>query len=181
MNEVQKAILDRRSTRGFTDEPLTQEEISALIDAALASPTAHNSQDWHFVFVRNRELLDRCAEAFVEAVRDKNPKIRPGYDVFFHAPLCVFITLPEKYSTQFSEVDAGIAVENLALSAWGMGLGSVILGRPHEVTDGPDGEAWRRALGFPEGHHFAIAIAIGHYNVSKAAHPIGENKISFVD
>ena len=31
-----------------------------------------------------------------------------------------------------------------------------------------------------EGHRFAIAIAIGQNTVTKEAHPIGENKISFI-
>lgn len=181
MNEIQRAILDRRSTRGFTDEALTKEELQALVDAALASPTARNTQDWHFIFVTNRALLKRYAQAYLDIMRPINPKIGPNYDVFFNAPLCVFITLPEKYSTQFSEIDAGIAAENLVLSAWGMGMGSVILGRPHEVVDGSDGDAWKKELGFPEGHHFAIAVAIGHHNVSKEAHPVGENKVSFVE
>lgn len=180
MNEVQKTILERRSTRGFTDERLTKEEIQALTDAALASPSARNTQDWHFIFVQDRELLDSYAKDYLDQLLPAHPNMSSDYHVFFHAPLVVFITLPEHYSTKFSEIDAGIAAENLALSAWAMGLGSVILGRPREVMDGKNGEAWRSRLGFPEGHHFAIAVAIGHNNVTKEAHPIGENKISYI-
>ena len=58
MNEVLKAIQERRSTRGFNDDQLTDEQLQALIDAALASPTARNTQMWHFSVVQNRELLD---------------------------------------------------------------------------------------------------------------------------
>ena len=48
MNEVLKAIQDRRSTRGFSDVQLTDTELQALVDAALAAPTARNAQSWHF-------------------------------------------------------------------------------------------------------------------------------------
>ena len=62
MNEVLKAIQDRRSTRGFSDVQLTEEQLSALMDAALASPTARNTQYWHFSFVQDQKILDEMNE-----------------------------------------------------------------------------------------------------------------------
>lgn len=50
---VQQAIMDRRSTRGFDGAPLTDAEIKTLVDAALQSPSAMNRQPWHFAFVKN--------------------------------------------------------------------------------------------------------------------------------
>ena len=183
MNEIQKGILDRRSTRGFSDVPLTEAEIQTLVDAALASPSARNCQDWHFTFVTNRELLDQFSADFrrvmMAKLQQEFAEKHISYDVLFHPPLCVFITLPEQPSTHFSQVDAGIAVENLALAAQGMGMGSVILGRPLELFNAEP--EWERRLGFPEGHHFAIAIVIGHNTVTKEAHPVGEGKVHFVE
>ena len=185
MNETQKSIMERRSTRGFSETALTQTEIQTLIDAALASPTACNYQDWHFIFLSNREMMRSFSAEYRETLfKTLSPDARNAkadYDVFFGAPLVVFITLPETPRSRFAEVDAGIAVENLALSAQGMGLGSVILGRPRDVLDGENRKDWAQRLGFPEGHRFAIAIAIGHNTVSKDAHPIGEGKVSFVE
>ena len=185
MNETQKSIMNRRSTRGFSDVALTKDEMQLLADAALASPTACNYQDWHFIFLSNRSIMRQFSEDYRrELLANLSPEARAAnvnYDVFFGAPLVVFITLPEAPRSRFAEVDAGIAVENLALSAQGMGLGSVILGRPRDVFDSDGGKAWQRRLGFPEGHRFAIAIAIGHNTVSKDAHPIGEGKISYID
>ena len=178
MNEVQKAILDRRSNRGYSDVPLTEAEIQTLVDAALASPTARNCQDWHFTFVTDRALLDEFSAAY-RPLMPAGASDTNTYDVLFHAPLCVFITLPEHPGSNFAQVDAGIAVENLALSAMGMGLGSVILGRPKEVFNAD--RSWEQRFGFPEGHHFAIAIAIGHPTATKDAHPVGENKLHFVN
>lgn len=183
MNDTQKSILKRRSTRGFSDEKLTAEELALLQDAALAAPTACNYQDWHFTFVQNHAMLDEFAEDYrkIAIATMEKPEKFVNYDVFFHAPLCVFITLPEDCRSRFAEVDAGIAVQNLALSAQGMGLGSVILGRPKEVFTGEKGAEWERRFAFPEKHHFAIAIVIGHNTVTKDAHPIADGKISFVN
>ena len=185
MNATQKSILDRRSNRGYSDEKLTQAEIQTLIDAALASPTACNFQDWNFIFVTNRELMDQFSVDYLPMLLEKSSpedqKKYAKYDLLFHAPLLVIITLPKEPRSRFAQVDAGIAVQNLALSAQGMGLGSVILGRPKDVFTSEKGGEWMQKLGFAPDHEFAIAIAIGHPTVTKDAHPIAENKVFFVE
>ena len=103
------------------------------------------------------------------------------YDVLFHAPLMVVITLPKQPRSRFAQVDAGIAVQNLALSAWGMGLGSVILGRPRDLLTSEKGAEWEKKLGFPADHEFAIAIVIGHHTMTKDAQGYDMNKVSFVE
>lgn len=44
MNNVMEVIKKRSSTRGYTSEPLTEEELNALIHAGLQAPTAANRQ-----------------------------------------------------------------------------------------------------------------------------------------
>ena len=56
MNDVQKAIRDRRSHRKFTAEPLTAEQIEALVEAAKATPTGMNLQAFHFSFVTDKDV-----------------------------------------------------------------------------------------------------------------------------
>lgn len=174
MNEVLKAIQDRRSTRGFSDVQITEEQLQALVDAALASPTARNTQMWHFSFVQNREVLGELRDCVAKAV-DK-----PDYDVFYNAPTVVFISRPVQAKNRFVEVDCGIACENIVLAAQGMGLGSVIIGMVMEAFASDAAAHYNEIAGIPEGYQFSIAIALGHNTVTKEAHPIGENKISII-
>ena len=181
MNDTQRSILDRRSTRGFSDVPLTEAEFQALIDAAMASPTARNSQEWHFTFVKDKALNEEFSADFRRFMKAKTGEDRfNNYDVYFNAPLVVYITVPEEPMTKFNQVDAGIAVQNLALAAHAMGMGSVIVGMPKQLMDSEEGPAWEKKLSFPEKHHFCIGIVIGHHTVTKEAHPIGENKITII-
>ena len=181
INETQRSILDRRSNRGYSDVALNEAELQTLVDAAMASPTARNMQEWHFTFVKDKALLKEFSEEFRLFMKAKTGEERfDTYDVFFGAPLVIFITVPEKPSTNFVVVDAGIAVQNLALSAHAMGMGSVILGMPKQLIDSDQGAKWEEKLAFPKDHHFAIAIAIGYPTMTKDAHPIGENKITFI-
>ena len=51
MSDVLKAIELRSSTRGYTDEKLTKEELDSLIRAGLQAPTATNRQEIHITVV----------------------------------------------------------------------------------------------------------------------------------
>ena len=81
---------------------------------------------------------------------------------------------------RWTPVDCGIAVENIALAAESLGLGSVILGLPRGAFQGEKASALRTALQFPAGHDFVIAIALGTPTDDKPAHPVGENKITVI-
>ena len=173
-NEVLNTIFARSSIRAYTDEPLTTDEINALSDVALASPTAMNRQNQRYFFITNKELIDEWEKAVGEVIEKKAPeevkqrmRDRKG-KVFYNAPLFVAITVDK--SGKFSMVDAGIAVGILSLAAKSMGLDSVILGFPDVAFEGDKKDYLREKIGIPESHDFAIGIAIGHPAMDKAPH-----------
>lgn len=105
---------------------------------------------------------------------------RPGYDVFYHAPTVVFLSRSTTENQAYGAIDCGIAAENLAIAAQGMGLGSVILGMPRSAFTSPRADEFRKALRFPEGYDFAIAVAIGYAAASKEAHPVDDGKVDLI-
>ncbi len=185
MNDTINAILSRRSNRGFNDKPLSDEQMSLLKECALASPTARNMQSWHFSFISDKKIIAQVeAETvrIIDATADEATKARinsRNRTIFYDAPLVVFISSDPQ--NKWSYVDAGIAVENLAIAAQSMGLGSVIIGMCGMAFEGDKKAELSDACGFPEGYEFSIAISIGQPNVSKEAHEIGENKLTVID
>jgi len=184
MNEVMNAIMSRRSTRGFDGVQLTEEELQTLIDAALAAPSGLNLQQWHFSVVQNADLLARFSrESMDHMVRTVPAGSRgrfedPDYNLFYGAPTVFFISRPaDKPGT---DIDCGIAVQNIAIAAQSLGLGSVIIGMPAILFGTDRGPAYEKEIGIPEGYRFAIAIVVGHNTVTKEAHPIGEGKVNIV-
>ena len=184
---VLEAIAERRSIRKYKDEQITPEQLDAILNAGLAAPSAMNSQPWHFTVVQDMALLDRLnaatqkqlvASATVPAMRERFSS--PDFHVFYHAPTVIFISCPPIAAVRYAQTDTGIAIENMALAAHGLGLGSVILGMPREAFAGPEGDEFRALLHFPEGYDFCLALSVGVPAASKDAHPIGENKISYV-
>lgn len=184
-NETLKLIAARRSHRAYESTPLTDGQLDAVLKAAVESPSAVNRQPWHFSVVRSQKLLDEMNKAVWEQMMKRNAENRsprfqdPDFHVFYHAPVVIVISgLPDFY---YTPIDAGIAVENMALAAESLGLGSVILGMPRDAFLGEQGDQFRKALHFPEGWDFVIAIALGVPKDHKEPHPVKPDRISYID
>lgn len=182
MNQVLDTIQKRRSHRKYKAQPLSKEQIDTLITAALASPSALNRQSWHFSVVQQQQLLGRIHDA-AKAVALQREKRSARYDdeqyhIFYHAPCVIFLSADT--SSPYAQIDCGIAVQNLALAAESMGLGSVILAMPKDAFAGNEHKALEEALGFPNGYTFVIAIAIGIPLDDKSAHEIKDGKVSYI-
>ena len=50
------AIRERRSIRKYTGEPVSEEQIREILEAAFLAPTASNRQEWRFAVVQDREI-----------------------------------------------------------------------------------------------------------------------------
>lgn len=171
MHEVLKAMEQRSSTRGYTEEKLTQEELDILIRAGLQAPTATNRQEIHITVVKG----DHPILAEIEALKNQERGIQdPPHNFYYEAPVVLLLSAEKAFS--WGKIDAGIAVENISLAAEGLGLGSLIIGCIKEALIGEKKEYFADALKFPEGYDFEIAIAVGHKAVRKEPHEYNVEK-----
>ena len=183
MNTTIDTIMARRSIRAFKPDPLTKEQTDALINVAVTSPTAINSLNWHFSFIQNtdtilefeKDIVDGIMNGEVERFKEKTKE--RGYKAVYDATLFVIISAKP---SQYSHIDAGIAVQSLAIAAKSMGLESVILGLPKLVFDSDKAEYWAKKLNFPEGHEFVISIAIGHGAMGGNEKTLDTSKVTLI-
>lgn len=70
MNETIKTMLERRSVRKFTDEPISKEKLQQIIDCAKASPTARNAQMRQFTVIKNTAKIQKLAKAIGKEIGD---------------------------------------------------------------------------------------------------------------
>ncbi|MDR0357308.1 MAG: nitroreductase family protein [Clostridiales Family XIII bacterium] len=75
--ELKEAMHKRQSVRKFKADDVPNADISEMIEAARVAPSGKNLQNWHFIVIKNRELIDKAAEA----VRSKNEEISKRMDV----------------------------------------------------------------------------------------------------
>ena len=183
MNNVLKAIKERYSCRDFTGEALKEDQVKALVDAALAAPSAMNRQPWHLIVVTNKDLVDQLdAEGMkiLSQAEDKSGYERMmarGGKLFYNAPCMIIITAE---NPQGAALDCGILVENLALAAHSLGLGNVIVGMAGVPLSGPNGDEFKKRLQFPPGHGFSMGILVGAAKEAKAPHELDYNKVSYI-
>lgn len=176
MKEVLNVIEKRSSTRGYTGEKLTKEELDILIKAGLQAPTATNRQEIHITVAEG----DNPLLAEIEEEKNRvNETPNPSSNFYYDAPTVLFLSGEEGFP--WSKLDAGIAVENIALAAEALGLGNVIIGIIKKALSGEKKEYFAKALNIPKGYDFEIAIAVGHKAVSKEPHEYDPDKnVSYI-
>lgn len=165
MSQVIEAIKNRCSTRGYTKEALSDAQINALIQAGLQAPTAANRQEVHFTVLKGDNPILLELEDEKNRLRDI---VSPTHNFYYEAPTVVILSADSTY--KWGSLDAGIAVENMALAAEGLGLGSLIIGCILDAMQGEKKAHFAAALDFPADYEYKIAIAFGHKAVTKEPH-----------
>lgn len=113
------AIFARRSIRRYTDQPVEPEKLLLLLQAAMAAPSACNSNPWEFVVVTEPEPLQNLRSRL--------------YSGQYNAPAAIVVCGNETIANSsvarfFWPQDCSAAVENILLAAVGLGLGTVWIG-----------------------------------------------------
>lgn len=151
-NSAFNNILTRVSVRRYTDETITDGQLTAILHAAMSAPSGVNKQPWEFIVVDDRALLTRLADAL------------PYAKMAAQAPLAIVVCgnkermLPG-VDANLWEQDCSAASENILLAAHALGLGGVwTCLYPH--TDRMD--ATRRILNIGDGIVPFNLIPIGH-------------------
>ena len=119
MTSTLEWIKARRSIRKFTAEPVSDEHLDMLLQAAMAAPTACNRKPWEYVVVSEQETLARLKQV-----------LRLGrYDAPAAIVVCgnLLRTLPPPTHTFWIQ-DCSAAMQNILLEATGLGLGAVWVG-----------------------------------------------------
>jgi nitroreductase len=72
--DCMETIRKRQSIRKFKKGEVTQDALLKILEAGRLAPSGKNSQNWHFLVIRNRELMEKIAAAIV-AKNDGSPSI----------------------------------------------------------------------------------------------------------
>lgn len=144
--EVDEAVRGLRVVRRFSDEAVSEADVLAILKAGRRTGSSKNSQQWHFVTVRDRDLLGQLAE-----VGDYASHLAG-------ANVAIALLTPDPAATDapYSVMwDLGRAAQNMVLAAWSRGIGSV----PATVYDQG---LCRRLLGYPADWHCEFLLSFGH-------------------
>lgn len=116
--DVIEAILSRRSIRRFTGEPVSDQELETVLRAGFQAPSAHNTQPWEFVIIKDKSKFERIA------------KVHPYAKMLPQAEVCIIVCGDnnKQPTTGFLIEDCSASIQNILLAAHGIGLGAVWCG-----------------------------------------------------
>ena len=174
-NAVVENIMTRRSIRQYQEGAVVRETMDKILECGINAPSGQNKQSWEIRVVDNPEVMAEIIDLMAEG----NPVLDKGMikGCFRGAPTMVFIANDPSYD--FSVIDCGILSQNIMLSGWSMGVGSVCLGSPIRfLRNAPEAIA---RLGFSEGYTPVICIGMGYPAESPDAKPRDFSKIRYIE
>lgn len=151
MEELLGIIKGRRSIRRFKPDPIPEEDLVEVLEAATWAPSAGNAQPWRFVVVRDPELRGKLVAAAL------------GQGFIAEAPVVVVVCVDlerarraygERGETLYCIQDTAAATQNMLLIAHAKGLGTCWVGAFSE-------EKVRTALALPEGLRPVAIVPMG--------------------
>ena len=148
MNEVLKAIRERRTCRQYRPEQVKEEDLQQILEAGTWAASGMGAQAATMVVVQDKETRDQLMKMNA-AIMGVNS------DPFYGAPTVVVVLADPARATCVE--DGSLVIGNLMLAASSLGVGSCWVHRAREEFESPEGKALLKKWGLPENY-----IGVGH-------------------
>jgi len=186
VDATMKVIQDRRSIREYTAEPVSDQDLDIILEAARQAPSGENAQPWRFIIVKDTETRKRLgalagggsgrrftAEFVTKKMQERFSsledeakkraafeKLTSGQVSAFLADAPVNIVVCGKKDVWDMPYDTAAAIENMLLVVTALGLGACWVIAP--CMDIRDEERVKALLGMPEGFKAVSIVSVGH-------------------
>jgi nitroreductase len=140
---VIELISSRRSIRKYENKEIPKQVLDQILEAGRQSPSAMNKQPYRFVVVTKSELKKEMKAIFSRFL-DGAPVVIVG---------CA--NIKARITGKWAVIDTTIALQNMLLAAWGLGLGSCWIGSFNE-------QKTKKALNVPEDWKIVGMLTLGY-------------------
>jgi nitroreductase len=144
--ELSDIIQQRYSVRGYKPDPVEEEKLLAVLEAARQAPTAGNRQRFQLIVIHTEGREEELGRIY-------------GREWFVQAPIvicaCRYPMDPERQRKDYTDVDIGIVVDHLILKAAELGLGTCWIGAF-------DPDVTREVLGLPDEVEPVVFTPLGY-------------------
>ncbi len=158
--DMLEAILARRSVRQYTDEPIPEEKLNAILYAGLAAASSKNRRPWEFVLVREQATLEALSPC------------RPGAEILLGKCTAAIVVCADAEAVDVWVEDCASAITQMHLMADALGVGSCWLQvRLRQAEDGRATEdVVRDVLGIPARYGVMAILVLGMPGSHPAPH-----------
>lgn len=138
--DVLEAIRNRRSIRRYSDNPIDDDTVNKVLEAAHWAPSWGNSQCWRFIVVRDPKIKSQVADCLNKVKFDNELVENAATAAIKQAPILIVLCsemgkagcgpdgIPITDKGDWYMFDIALAMENLVVAAYSLGLGTVIVG-----------------------------------------------------
>jgi len=158
MSDFMEILKGRRSIRKFEEKDVSEDVMEKILEAVRYSQSWTNSQCWEIVVIKDKAVREKLQKTMSE----KNPST----GAIVSAPVLIAVcgklnisgyykgTAPTKFGDWFM-FDLGIVTQNVCLTAYSLGLGTVVVGLF-------DHDRARKVIKVPEGYELVTLIPVGY-------------------
>lgn len=164
MRETVSDIQNRRSVKEYQAEQITDEELTAVLEAGMNAPSGGNRQSPVFIAVQNKEWIQRLCKLNAEIAGAPE-----GFDVFYGAPTIILV-LADKNAPDAVQ-DGSLCLGNMFNAAYALGLGSRWINRIRETFETELGKELLKEAGY-EGEYIGVGSCILGYPANGFPEPI---------
>jgi nitroreductase len=143
--DVLQAIKERRSIRQYSEEAISEDQISQILEAGRWAPSRGNSQPWKFIVLNDEQIRKELAEVI------------PTGKFIAQAPQGIAIVVNPKIS-KHPEQEGAAAIQNILLAAHALGLGTCWI----SVRGTDWAETAAKVLGIPDEEWLISVVSIGY-------------------
>ena len=151
----------RESCRNYENRPVEREKIMNCLEAARLSPSACNSQPWHFTVTDDPALTRQIAAAVQGIGLNRFAEQVPTFVIVTEEKAKLLARIAEKFKSQtYAQIDIGLATAHFVLEAAEQGLGTCILGWFDE-------KRLKELLRIPEEKRIRLVLCVGYPSSGK--------------
>lgn len=156
--ETLNSMKERRSVRAYKSEQIKEDELQAVLEAGVYAASGMGQQAAKMVVVQDKETRDLLSKLNAEV-------LGVSTDPFYGAPTIVVVFADKNRSTYVE--DGSLAIGNLMLGAYAVGLGSCWIHRAKEVFSSAVGKELMKKWGVSDNY-----VGVGHCALGYATDPL---------
>jgi nitroreductase len=163
--ELDTCIKGRRSVRSYTEEPVSKEQIEAVLEAGTWAPTAMHREPWRFIVIEEKKLIKYISDETKILVKQMMPPLAKQFSteadvICYDAPVLILVCAEkDKQWDNVNSLDSVLAAENMFLKAYELGLGTCYMGFVIYLRSKPD---VLKKMGIPENYEMMVPLILGH-------------------
>jgi nitroreductase len=161
--ELNELMQGCRTYRRFLQEPVEEAVIREMLENARIASSARNDQPLYYYAVTSPEKV-RAMQPLVKWAASLPPEL--GTPKAGEQPTAFLVMVKKAGANAFSDVDVGIAMHTLALTAWSHGIGSCMMG----AINIPE---IRKLFDVPEEDQIRLVLALGKPSHTSTVVPVG--------